>query len=87
VRRISDGLTDTIVPDVEIGSDIWIDTTSRLRHRFSMDLDAARTSADLARRDVAVLVQWRAGRPPEDSYAVLSVRDLTKLLRRAAQAP
>ncbi len=87
MRRISDGLTDTIVPDVEIGSDIWIDTTSRLRHRFSMDLDAARTSADLARRDVAVLVQWRAGRPPEDSYAVLSVRDLTKLLRRAAQAP
>ena len=87
LAKISTHLGDAVMPDVEVGGGVWIDTTSRLRHKFSIDLDAARTAADLAGRDVAVLVQWRGGRPPEDAYAVLSLLDLSKLLRAAERTP
>lgn len=80
-QRISSGISDEPLPDIEANSALWIDAHSGQRHRLAEHLDAARTSADIAGRAVAVTLQWRPSRPAEEAFAVMSVRDLATLIR------
>lgn len=80
-ERISDTLADgPIDGDVRGLPGLYMNVTSRLTHRLDRDLDRARIGADLARQPVACFVQWRGDRSVGDAYAVMSLRDLARLL-------
>ncbi|MCI9856775.1 hypothetical protein [Microbacterium proteolyticum] len=80
-ERISDTLADGgIDGDVRGLQDVFLNVTSRLTHRLDLDLDRARVGADVSGKRVACFVQWRASRPVAESYAVLSLRDLARLM-------
>lgn len=66
--------------DVRGVDDVWIGVTSRQAFKPADDLDRARTGADVTGRTTAVAIQWRSGRPAADAYALLSLRDLVRLL-------
>lgn len=54
------------------------------RYRLSTDLTRARVGADVAGKGTAVVVQWRAGQPVGEAFAVMSLTDLAKLLRSSS---
>jgi hypothetical protein len=89
--RLSDSLgDDTLAPDVHGLPGVHLAVTSRLRHRLSTDLDAARRAADLNGTPVAAVLQWRAQRPIADSYVLVTLADFAKLVRgdhRRTQTP
>jgi hypothetical protein len=79
-ERISDAIAAPIDGDVRGLENVFVNVTSRLTHRLDLDLAAARMGADIARKDVGLFIQWRQARSVGDAYAVMSLRDLAKLL-------
>ncbi|KZE41588.1 hypothetical protein [Microbacterium sp. T32] len=80
--RLSDALADDMLaPDVEGIPGVHLAVTSRLRHRLSGDLDAARRAADINGTSVAAVLQWRAERPIADAYVLVSLADFARLVR------
>ena len=70
-RRVSESLDSAVDPDVSGIDGVHIDVSSRLQHRLSDDLDAARRAGHINGSDVAVLVQYRPERPVSESYAIV----------------
>jgi hypothetical protein len=80
-ERISDTLADgPIDGDVRGLEGVFMNVSSRLTLKLHTDLDRARMGADIAGKPVACIVQWRGDRSVADAYAVMSLRDLARLL-------
>ena len=75
-------LTDELRPDVDVAG-VAVTVSSKLRHRLSEDLDSAVGIANIVASPVGVLVQWRADRPVDESYAILRLADLATLIKTA----
>lgn len=80
-NRLMD-LPEDIKPDIDMAG-VALSVTSRRTLRLSDDLDAAVGVANLSGSPVGALVQWRVDRPISDSYAVLRLRDLVRLVQTA----
>lgn len=79
--RLSDAFGDDgLDPDVQGLPGVHLAVTSRLHHRFSSDLDAARRAADLNGSKVAALLQWRSERDIAEAYIVMTARDFSRLM-------
>lgn len=85
--KISSSLNGEVRPDVSGVPGVFLDVTSRGTHRLSVDLDAARSGADVTGDPVAAFVQHRAGRPIAEAFAVLSLSDFATLLRGDHRPP
>lgn len=75
-------LPEDIKPDIDLAG-IALSVTSRRTLRLADDLDAAVGIANLSGSPVGVLLQWRVDRPISDSYAVLRLQDLARLVQTA----
>lgn len=77
--KISSALDGGVRPDVSGVEGVFLDVTSRGTYRLSLDLDAARSGADVTGDRVAAFVQHRAGRPISDAFVVMSLADFATL--------
>lgn len=87
-RRISDALTaDLTAGDVRGLEGVHMLVTSRQTHRLDVDLDRARVGADVSGQAIACVIQWRGDRSVDQSFAVLSLRDLARLMGGSPPPP
>jgi hypothetical protein len=80
-QRLVD-ISDEIHADIDLAG-IALSVTSRRALRLSDDLDAAVGVANLSGSPVGAVLQWRSDRPIAESYAVLRLQDLVRLVRTA----
>lgn len=82
-RKISDSLETALDPDVTGLPGVHLDVSSRLTHRLSEDLDAARRAASINGTELGAFVQYRPERSVAEAYVVLGLDHFAKLLRAA----
>lgn len=91
----SSRISDAIAADLENGPDgdvrgidgLFLNVTSRQDFRPWIDLDSARTGADITGKPLAAFVQWRSGRAVGDSIVVLSLTDFAQLISGSPPTP
>jgi hypothetical protein len=83
---ISESLGKGVEPDVLGLPGVFLDVTSRGTYRLSVDMDSARAGADVTGHRVAAFVQHRAGRPIEESFVILELRDFATLAQLSTPA-
>lgn len=79
-RKLSEALDDPFAPDVSGIPGVHLAVSSRLNHRLSEDLDAARRAGAINGAGVAALVQWRSERDVSEAFVVLGLDDFLQLV-------
>lgn len=80
--RLSERLAETYPQSHLLGAPSWaIQTRSDRQIDLSGSVDRARAAADHDHKRFAVSIQFRASRPAEESYVVMTLSDFTEILK------